>query len=142
MNKMTRRWRLAVAAAVAAAAAAGGVTVASTGAVVHFAGAPDFSPTRTATPGPDGFPLAKFAPGTVAGPGYSPFIKVAGSDVVYNAPIVATGNGPFDVTHHTNTADRVLGIHITGPSKPGQFAESWADMQFQRQTTSPRHQET
>src|SRR6201981_443927 len=60
-------------------------------AAVHFAGAPDFSPTRIATPGPDGFPLAKFQPGSVAGPGYSPFIKIAGSDVVYNAPIVATG---------------------------------------------------
>jgi len=32
---------------------------------------------------------------------------------------VATGNGPFDVTHHTNTGDRVLGVHIAGPSKPG-----------------------
>ena len=72
-------------------------------AVVNFAGAPDFSPTRIATPGPTGFPLAKFQPGSVAGPGYSPFIKIAGSDVVYNAPIVATGNGPFDVVHHTNT---------------------------------------
>ena len=43
---------------------------------------------------------------------------------------MATGDGPFDVTHHTNTADRVLGIHIAGPSKPGQFAESWVDMLF------------
>ncbi|HMH37736.1 MAG TPA: hypothetical protein VK584_12465, partial [Streptosporangiaceae bacterium] len=99
-------------------------------AAVHFAGAPDFSPTRIATPGPDGFPLAKFQPGSVAGPGYSPFIKIAGSDVVYNAPIVATGDGPFDVTHHTNTEDRVLGVHIAGPSKPGQFAESWVDLLF------------
>ncbi|HEY2312339.1 MAG TPA: hypothetical protein VGH96_01895 [Streptosporangiaceae bacterium] len=99
-------------------------------AVINFAGAPDFSPTRIAEPGPTGFPLAKFQPGAVAGPGYSPFIKIAGSDVVYNAPIVATGNGPFDVTHHTNTEDRVLGIHIAGPSKPGQFAESFADLLF------------
>ncbi len=99
-------------------------------AVVHFAGAPDFSPTRIAQPGPTGFPLAKFAPGAVAGPGYSPFIRIAGSNVVYDAPIVATGNGPFDVVHHTNTGDRVLGIHIAGKSKPGQFAESWADLLF------------
>ena len=98
--------------------------------VVNFAGAPNFSPTRIAVPGPNGFPLAKFAPGAVAGPGYSPFIRFAGSSVVYNAPIVAVGNGPFDVTHHTNTGDRVLGIHLAGPSKPGQFAESWVDMLF------------
>jgi hypothetical protein len=98
--------------------------------LIDFAGAPDFSPTRIATPGPDGFPLAKFQPGAVAGPGYSPFIKIAGSDVVYNAPIVATGDGPFDVTHHANTGDRVLNVHIAGPSQPGRFAESYVDMLF------------
>jgi hypothetical protein len=99
-------------------------------AVVDFQGAPDFSPTRIAQPGPNGFPLANFQPGAVAGPGYSPFIRVAGSDVVYNAPIVATGDGPFDVVHHTNTGDRVLGVHIAGPSAPGQYAESYADLLF------------
>jgi len=97
-------------------------------AVVHFQGAPDFSPTRKLVPGPNGFPPASFQPGAVAGPGYSPFIRIAGSDVVYNAPIVATGDGPFDVTTHTNTGDRVLGIHIAPPSPPGQFLESWVDL--------------
>jgi hypothetical protein len=88
--------------------------------VVSFSGAPNFAPTRVAVPGPDGFPLARFQPGAVAGPRYSPFIRFKGSDVVYNAPIVATGNGPIDVTHRTNTGDRVLGLHIAGKSKPGQ----------------------
>ena len=100
---------------------------------ISFAGAPDFSPTRIAVPGPDGFPLAKFQPGAVAGPGYSPFIQIAGSDTVYNAPIVATGNGPFDVVNHTNTSDRVLGIHIApspADSPSGAFQESWVDMLF------------
>jgi hypothetical protein len=102
-------------------------------AVISFAGAPDFSPTRIAVPGPDGFPLAKFQPGAVAGPGYSPFIKIAGSDVIYNAPIVAVGDGPFDVTHHTNTADRALAVHIAPSptdSPSGAFQESWVDMLF------------
>jgi hypothetical protein len=99
-------------------------------AVVDFAGAPDFSPTRTAVPGPNGFPLASFSPGGVAGPGYSPFIKIAGSNVVYNAPIIATGDGPFDVVHHTDTEDRVLGVHIAGASAPGQFAKSGAVLLF------------
>jgi hypothetical protein len=99
-------------------------------AVVNFQGAPDFSPTRIAQPGPTGFPLAKFQPGAVARPGYSPFIRIAGSPTVYSAPIVATGDGPFDVVHHTNTGDRVLGIHIAGPSAPGQYAESWVDLLF------------
>src|SRR6266849_2861821 len=99
--------------------------------LVHFQGAPDFSPTRIAVPGPNGFPLASFQPGAVAGPGYSPFIQIAGSPVVYNAPIVATGDGPFDVVHHTNTGDRVLGIHIASATAPsGQFLESYADLLF------------
>jgi hypothetical protein len=99
-------------------------------AIVDFQGAPDFSPTRIAEPGPGGFPLANFAPGAVAGPGYSPFIRFQGSSAVYSAPIVATGDGPFDVTHHTNTGDRVLGIHIAPQSPPGQFLESWVDLLF------------
>src|SRR3989449_6697489 len=100
-------------------------------ALVSFQGAPDFSPTRIAVPGPNGFPLAQFQPGAVAGPGYSPFIQIAGSPVVYNATIVATGDGPFDVVHHTNTGDRVLGIHIAPSTSPsGQFLESYVDLLF------------
>ena len=99
-------------------------------AVVNFQGAPDFSPNRIAQPGPNGFPLEKFQPGAVARDRYSPFIRIAGSATVYSAPIVATGDGPFDVIHHTNTADRALHVHIAGPSQQGRFAESWVDMLF------------
>jgi hypothetical protein len=113
-------------------------------ATIDFAGAPDFSPTRIAVPGPDGFPLAKFAPGAVAGPGYSPFIRIAGSDTVYNAPIVATGNGPFDVTHHTDTGDRVLAVHIAGrprrassPSRGQTGCSSRASTPASRSSTCP-----
>jgi len=99
-------------------------------ATVEFQGAPDFSPNRIAEPGPNGFPLANFQPGAVANPGYSPFIRIAGSPTVYSAPIVAQGDGPFDVVHHTNTGDRVLGVHVAGPSAPGQYEESWVDLLF------------
>jgi hypothetical protein len=99
-------------------------------AVVNFQGAPDFRPTRIAEPGPGGFPLAKFQPGAVAGRGYSPFIRIAGSNVIYSAPIVAVGDGPFDVVHHTNTGDRVLGVHLAPASPPGQYLESWVDLLF------------
>src|SRR5512147_1481898 len=99
-------------------------------AVVDFQGKPDFSPTRIAQPGPDGFPLASFQPGAVAEPGYSPFIRIKGSNVVYSAPIVATGDGPFDVTRHTNTGDRVLNVHLAAKAPPGQFLESWVDILF------------
>jgi hypothetical protein len=99
-------------------------------AVVDFQGAPEFGPARVAEPGPTGFPLARFQPGAVAGDGYSPFIRIAGSSTVYSAPIVATGDGPFDVEHHTNTGDRVLGIHIAPKAAPGRYEESWADLLF------------
>src|SRR5438445_590074 len=97
-------------------------------AVINFKGEPDFSPTRTLVPGPNGFPPASFSPGATAGTGYSPFIRIDGTSIVYNAPIVATGDGPFDVVHHTNTADRVLGIHIAPPAPPGQYFDSWVDL--------------
>src|SRR6266702_6970479 len=97
-------------------------------AVIHYQGEPDFSPTRSLVPGPNGFPPASFSPGAVAGNGYSPFIRIEGTSVVYNAPIVATGDGPFDVVHHANTADRVLGVHIAPPSPAGQYFDSWVDL--------------
>lgn len=77
---------------------------------VEFQGAPDFSPMRTLVPGFTNFPPASFTFGAIAGAGYSPFVSVEGDSVIYNAPIVATGDGPFDVTTHTNTHDRTLAI--------------------------------
>src|SRR5437879_9592521 len=47
-------------------------------AVVNCQGAPDFSPTRIAEPGPTGFPLATFQPGAGAGPGDTPCTRTAG----------------------------------------------------------------
>lgn len=89
--------------------------------VVHFEGIPDFSPTRVLKAGATGFPPSQATPGAVGGAKYSPFIRIAGSQTVYNAPIVAVGNGPFDVDHHTNTGDRVLAVHpaakATGPAQ-------------------------
>jgi len=79
-------------------------------AILHFQGAPDFSPTRSYQKSKTGFPPISAAPGARGDAHYSPFVRVAGSDVIYNMPIVATGDGPFDVVHHTNTADRVLAI--------------------------------
>jgi hypothetical protein len=79
-------------------------------AIVYFQGAPDFSPTRTYKPSATGFPPVNAAPGAVGDAHYSPFVRIAGSSVVYNMPIVATGDGPFDIVHHTNTADRVLAV--------------------------------
>jgi hypothetical protein len=82
-------------------------------AVVNFEGIPDFSKQRLFTPGRNGFPPSAAAPGAVGDAKYSPFIQIKGSPVVYNAPIVAVGNGPFDVVGHSNTHDRVLAIDTT-----------------------------
>lgn len=78
--------------------------------MVTFAGVPNFGFTRLLTPGPKGFPAARFLPGAIAGAGYSDLVRVQGSEVVYNAPIVAMGPGPFDVAKHDTTHDRTLAI--------------------------------
>ncbi len=82
-------------------------------AVVDFRGVPDFSPTRIWRPGAKGFPPAQAQPGAVGDANYTPFIRIAGSEIIYNAAIVATGDGPFDVVHHTNTQDHVVAIDTT-----------------------------
>lgn len=86
-------------------------------AVVNFQGIPDFSPQRILKPGPTGFPANLALPGAVGDAKYSPFIRIQGSTVIYNAPILVTGDGPYDVTHHTNTADRVLNVDLTAGSE-------------------------
>lgn len=74
-------------------------------------GAPDFKPGRLLVPGPNGgFPPLASRPGAQGGIGYSPYIRIAGTDIVYNAPIVATGDGPFNVRRHDTTHDRLFRI--------------------------------
>jgi len=80
---------------------------------VKFLDAPDFSPNRVDVAGsPMPFPPSAFHEGARAGAKYSPFVMDA-NKVVYDAPIVAVGDGPFDVTTHTDTADRVLRVDTT-----------------------------
>ena len=100
---------------------------------IHFKGVPDFSPTRILTAGPTGFPPAAAVPGATGDANYSPFIRIACSNTVYNAPIVAVGDGPFDVVHHNNTADRVLAVHPAEPSTgQAQFHGASVDLLFIR----------
>ena len=75
-----------------------------------FEGAPNFQPARTYVASTGGFPPQAATPGGTADPDYSPFVRAQGIAGVLNAPIVATGDEPFDVTTHTNTEDRVLAI--------------------------------
>ncbi len=99
---------------------------------VEFQGAPDFSPERALVQGPTNFPAQSFTPGATAGAGYSPFVVVdsdepTGMPVVYNAPIVATGDGPFDVTTHANTHDRTLGIDTESMTTDHLFVRGFAN---------------
>jgi hypothetical protein len=80
---------------------------------VPFKGIPDFSPTRMLIPGPKGFPFLTAQAGSRAGPFYTPYLQPAGTNIVYNGPIIASGTGSFNVTTHTNTHDRVLAIDTT-----------------------------
>lgn len=98
-------------------------------AAVQFQGAPDFSLKRTLMPAPKPktFPPLSFTVGAQAGAGYSPYVRVAGSNVVFNAPIVATGDGPFDVTTHTNTHDRTLGIDTDKMTTDHLFVRGFAN---------------
>ncbi len=77
---------------------------------VEFEGTVDFTPERILVPGENGFPLLAAQPGAIADINYSPFVRIGDSAVVYNAPIVATGDDAFDAVEHTNTHDRLMGI--------------------------------
>lgn len=96
---------------------------------VTFRGAPDFSPKRQLTPGIRDFPPTTFRPGAEAFSAYSPFVMVEGSGVVFNAPIIATGDGDFDVTEHTNTHDRLLAIDPKGMTADLLLVEGFANGQ-------------
>jgi len=96
---------------------------------VEFQGAPDFSPTRTLVRGPAEapFPAQSSTPGAMGGADYSPYVTIGDSPVVFNAPIVATGDGPFDVTTHTDTHDRTLGIDTIGMTTDQLFVRGFAN---------------
>lgn len=94
---------------------------------VEFAGTVDFSPMRTLVPSSTGFPPLMAQPGSVAKPGYSDLVRVGDSAVVFNAPIIATGDGPFDVTEaHMNTLDRVMAIDIEKMTVDLQFIRAFS----------------
>lgn len=96
-------------------------------AAVYFTGTVDFSPVRKLVPGPTGFPPVSVRPGSVAVSAYSDLIRIKGSKAVYNAPIVATGSGPFDVSQaHTNTLDRVVAIDTIKMTVDLQFIRAFA----------------
>ena len=94
---------------------------------VQFSGTVDFSPEWLLTPSATGYPPLAAQPGAVAGTGYSDLVQVQGSAVVFNAPIVAVGTGPFDVSpSHRNTHDRVMAIDTLAMTVDLQFVRAFA----------------
>ncbi|WP_125205995.1 hypothetical protein [Capsulimonas corticalis] len=94
---------------------------------VEFAGQPDFSPMRRLLPSEKGFPPLGASPGSMGDIHYSSFVKIGNGRVVYNAPIVATGDGPFDVKTHKNTQDRVTAIDTDKMTVDLLFVRGFAD---------------
>jgi hypothetical protein len=80
------------------------------GGTYTFEGAPNFSAARTYVASASGFPPASATPGGKGDSEYSPFVRAEGFAGVLNAPIVAIGDGTFDLTTHANTEDRVVAI--------------------------------
>lgn len=79
-----------------------------------FDGAPSFEATRTYVASAAGFPPSSATPGSTADPQYSPFVTLTNSmaGVVFNAPVIARGDEPSDVTAHSDTEDRVVAIDV------------------------------
>jgi hypothetical protein len=69
-------------------------TIDANGDFTFASGAVDFSPVRALVPGdaPNFFPPKSFTPGSVGDADYGPLVHITGTNVVYNAPVVA-----FDV---------------------------------------------
>jgi hypothetical protein len=69
-------------------------TLDQNGDFVFESGTVDFSPKRALIAGqaPNFFPPQSFTPGSVGDANYSPFVRIKGTNLVYNAPVVA-----FDV---------------------------------------------
>jgi hypothetical protein len=78
------------------------------GNIVFDAGTVDFSPQRNIVPGPPGaeFPPVSAQPGAVGDANYSPYVRIVNAgNVIYNAPIVAFGVQPRDISFPHGNVD-------------------------------------
>jgi hypothetical protein len=97
-------------------ASAGPAIATASGTIGHltYPGTVDFSPTRVLTTDASGNPTAAKA-GSVGDAAYSPLVRIGSGSTVYNAPIVAAGESPHDIAHHTDVLDRVVAIDVANP---------------------------
>ena len=103
----------------------------------HFGPAPpilpgtELSPHSHRRPGTRRLPLARFQPGAVAGPGYTPFIRISGLDTIYTRRSSPLATAP---TTWSTTPTLPTGLASTSarPQRTGRPApfQSWVDMLF------------
>ncbi len=77
--------------------------VSMTNGVIEFPASVDFTPVRSVTAGPTGFPPAGFSIGARGEAGYSPFLQLADGTIL-NAPIIANERGQADKVKRIDTA--------------------------------------
>src|SRR5262249_38571583 len=65
------------------------------GDVPDFPASVDFTPVRSGTPGPTGFPPADFHVGSEGEAGYSPYVQLPDGSIL-NSPIIADDSGMHD----------------------------------------------
>jgi hypothetical protein len=81
------------------------------GGVVTFPGTVDFAPERSVTPGPDGFPPTKVAPGAIGDAAYSPLVTTDGA-IVLNATQVANDSGQLDAVTALDTGAKQVTLKV------------------------------
>jgi hypothetical protein len=81
------------------------------GGVLTFPGTVDFKPERSVTPGPEGFPPAKVAPGAIGDTAYSPLVTTD-EKIVLNATQVANDSGQLDAVTNLDTAAKQVTLKV------------------------------
>ena len=79
---------------------------------IDFPASVDFTPVRSVTPGPTGFPPAAFHVGAEGEAGYSPYVQLPNGTIL-NAPIVADESGQADKVKDLDTAHGMVRIEET-----------------------------
>ena len=100
-------------------------------AVVNFQGAPDFSPTRIAEPGPDRLPARELP----AGRGRRPRATARSSGSPARRPSTARRSSPPATARSTSSTTRTPATACSASTSPGRrrpasYAESWVDLLF------------
>ncbi|HEY6194905.1 MAG TPA: hypothetical protein VI504_07680 [Candidatus Eisenbacteria bacterium] len=80
--------------------------------VIDYPASVDFTPVRSITPSPQGFPPADFHVGAEGEPGYSPFIQLPDGTIL-NASIVADESGQADKVTMLDTVNGRVTIEET-----------------------------